>query len=119
MRQCLGNLVTNAIDAAASNEGGRVSVSTSLVDEDHLEFTITDDGPGVSGEVAETLFSGMVSTKGSKGTGLGLLVVHKIVSDHGGTVGLDPGGGRGATFRVRIPLTGRRDAEAESGAIVK
>ena len=63
----------------------------------------------MSAEVAETLFSGMVSTKGSKGTGLGLLVVHKIVGEHGGTVGLDPSSNRGATFRVRLPCRGREE----------
>jgi len=107
MHQCLTNLVTNAIDAACSREGGRVKVATRSARGDQLEFTVADDGPGVTQDMAETLFSGMASTKGSKGTGLGLLVVHKIVAEHGGTVFLDRESGPGAVFRVRVPRWGK------------
>ena len=80
------------------------------VEEDVLEFTVSDDGPGLAADVAENLFSGMVSTKGSKGTGLGLLVVDKIVQEHGGTVEVDQRQGPGVVFRVRVPRWGRTGA---------
>ena len=86
---------------------GNSKVATAAAGEETLEFTVADDGPGVAPDVAENLFSGLVSTKGSKGTGLGLLVVHKIVEEHGGTVLLDRESGPGAVFRVRVPRWGK------------
>ena len=103
MHQCLSNLVTNAIDAAKGSLDGWVRVCTSLSRDDQLEILVQDSGPGIAPKVADELFSSMVSTKGSKGTGLGLLVVHKIVSEHRGTVVVDPDQAPGATFRVLLP----------------
>ncbi|MHC4858734.1 MAG: sensor histidine kinase, partial [Planctomycetota bacterium] len=114
MHQCLTNLVTNAIDAASG--GGRVDVKTS-VEGDTLELVVSDDGPGVAPEVAEEIFSGMVSTKGSKGTGLGLLVVSKVVTEHGGTIQLDRENGPGAVFRIRLPRRGGSETEDSAAAV--
>jgi len=106
MHQCLMNLVTNALDATAVIDGGWVRVSTHVTGGDQLEFRVQDNGPGVAPNLTDTLFSSMVSTKGSKGTGLGLLVVHKIVTEHGGTVIVDMEICPGATFRVFVPRRG-------------
>jgi len=103
MHQCLVNLITNAIDATSAVDSGWVRVSTSITKDDQLEFLVQDNGPGVAPNLIGELFSSMVSTKGSKGTGLGLLVVHKIVAEHGGTVSVDSGMAPGAAFRVLIP----------------
>ena len=103
MHQCLSNLVTNAIDAARGSVGGWVRVCTSLTRQDELEILVQDSGPGIAPKVVDDLFSSMVSTKGSKGTGLGLLVVHKIVAEHGGVITVEPDQAPGATFRVVLP----------------
>jgi signal transduction histidine kinase len=59
----------------------------------------------------DNLFVSVVSTKGSRGTGLGLPVVYKIAKEHGGTVVLDTEMGSGATFRVFIPRGSDNDLE--------
>ena len=103
MHQCLSNLVTNAIDATAGSPDAWVRVCTSLTPRDELEVLVQDSGPGIAPKVAEELFTAMVSTKGSKGTGLGLLVVHKIVTEHGGSIAAETGKAPGATFRMVLP----------------
>jgi len=102
MHQCLTNLVNNAIDATSSRDGGRVLVSTRGAD-DVLEIRVRDNGPGVAPHLVDTLFSAMISTKGSKGSGLGLLVAHKIAKEHEGSLELEHTSGKGTTFRITMP----------------
>ncbi|MBW2528914.1 MAG: PAS domain S-box protein [Deltaproteobacteria bacterium] len=111
MHQCLVNLVTNALDAAAAMDDGWVRVSTRVTDDDQLELRVEDNGPGIAPGLMDELFTSMVTTKGSRGTGLGLLVAHKIATEHGGTVAVDGTMAPGAAFRVFIP---RRAAACES-----
>jgi PAS domain S-box-containing protein len=102
MHQCLTNLVNNAIDATSARDGGRVVAST-RVSGGTLEIRVRDNGPGVAPHLVETLFSSMITTKGSKGSGLGLLVVRKIAAEHGGSVELEHTSGKGTTFCVTVP----------------
>ncbi|MBW2456601.1 MAG: ATP-binding protein [Deltaproteobacteria bacterium] len=103
MHQCLMNLVTNALDATAAVDEAWVRVSTQVTPADELEIRVQDNGPGIAPNLGDELFSSMVTTKGSKGTGLGLLVVHKIVAEHGGSVEVHNDHAPGATFAVRLP----------------
>lgn len=102
VHQLLMDLVSNALDATAGIAGAWVRVAVCRAD-DELELRVQDNGPGVPPNLVDTLFSNMISTKGSKGTGLGLLVVHKIAKEHGGRVVLDTRMAPGATFRVFLP----------------
>ena len=104
IHQCLTNLVSNGLDAAATVENGWVALATGLDDEGAVTFEVKDNGPGVSPRICEGLFSSMVSSKGSKGTGLGLLVVQKVVSEHGGDVSYLADAAPGATFRIVLPV---------------
>ncbi len=113
MHQCLMNLITNALDATAAVDEAWVRVSTLVTPDDELEIRIQDNGPGIAPNLSDELFSSMVTTKGSKGTGLGLLVVHKIVAEHGGSVEVDAALAPGATFRVLLPR-GHRTEPVES-----
>ncbi len=125
MMQLLANLVSNALDATREVEGGRVSIRTALTEDDRLEIVVEDNGPGVAPEIRDELFSSLVSTKGSKGTGLGLMVVEKITAEHGGTVACLSESTAGAVFRVRIPrqdaLSTRRSpfSEARSARVIE
>ncbi len=103
IHQCLTNLITNAIDAFESRDSGHVLVTTRVMGTDTLCITVRDDGPGIPRELMSQVFSGMVSTKGSRGTGLGLLVVHKVVAEHGGQISVEETPGGGATFVIMLP----------------
>ena len=72
----------------------------------YVVWRVRDTGTGIPAEVLDRIFEPFFSTKGpDKGTGLGLSIVHRIVADHGGEIQAEsPGSGRGATFRVRLPL---------------
>jgi two-component system sporulation sensor kinase B len=104
-RQCLGNLIRNALEAIPPDRTGTVRVGYET-EGDRSVFTVTDDGVGMSRETIEKVRGGMYSTKGSKGTGLGLLVIQKIVTEHRGTVTIRSEEGQGSTFRIEIPADG-------------
>jgi PAS domain S-box-containing protein len=101
----VSNLIANAIDACnADPEERQHRVAVRLVrDEREAVIEVEDDGPGVPQEIRETLFHRLVSTKGSSGTGLGLMVAHKVATEHGGRVSLRSEPGKGSTFAVRLP----------------
>jgi two-component system NtrC family sensor kinase len=104
MQQLLTNLLTNAIDALQP-DGGRVEVSTRLAGAE-LELSVSDTGPGIPDRVLPRIFEPFFTTKPvGKGTGLGLAVCAGIVAGLGGSIGVETAPGRGATFRVRLPLT--------------
>jgi signal transduction histidine kinase len=71
--------------------------------EDELVFEVTDNGSGMDWEVKGKVFTTFFTTKGNKGTGLGLLTTRKIVQEHGGRVEVASAPGEGATFRIRLP----------------
>ena len=99
------NVVTNALDAAAERgEGGAVVVRTGLLEqEESVQVIVEDNGPGISREQMRTLFSPFASTKGSRGTGLGLPVSQKIVNEHGGRILVESTPGQGARFTLQWP----------------
>jgi two-component system, NtrC family, sensor kinase len=100
--QCLANLLTNARDAIPDGEPGHITISTGQVD-DRVFFSVRDDGEGMSADTIAKIRQGMYSTKGSKGTGLGLQVVQKIVAEHQGELIITSNEGRGSTFRIELP----------------
>jgi len=102
VRRCLLNLVMNAIDACG--EDGRVTVSTAAAgDDDLFRIAIRDNGCGMSKETLAKLFTAFFSTKGSKGTGLGLPVTQKIIEEHGGRIDVESTEGEGTTFTLCLP----------------
>jgi len=100
------NLMSNAIDACIFDTDKRkkwwVKVRTTLNGETII-FEVSDNGCGMDEEVKRKLFTSFFSTKGGKGTGLGLLVTQKIVKEHGGTIEVKSKQGEGSTFTVKIP----------------
>jgi len=103
IRRCVLNLVANAVDACADSDGG-VTVSTHAPDEQgFLRIDISDTGCGMSKDTLKKLFTVFFSTKGSKGTGLGLTVTRKIVEEHGGEIRVTSEEGVGTTFSIRLP----------------
>jgi len=99
------NIVTNAIDAAEPIEAGRVSVATSWDVELALaRVVVTDNGVGIVADQVDSIFDIFASSKGARGTGLGLPVSLKIVREHGGKIVVDSEPGRGSTFTIELPL---------------
>ncbi len=101
------NVVTNALDAAAetdTGQPGRVDVRMGLTpQQDHVRIAVQDNGPGIPLEQMDKLFSPFISSKKNRGTGLGLAVSHKILSEHGGNIRVDNKPGRGARFILEMP----------------
>ncbi len=112
IHRCLLNLVSNAIGACISDEAeGKdhlVRVTTGLESDGVLTFKVYDNGCGMDEEVRKKMFTSFFSTKGSKGTGLGLLVTQKIVHEHGGTITVDLERGKRSIFTIWLP---REDQE--------
>ncbi|MCE5336096.1 MAG: response regulator [Desulfobacteraceae bacterium] len=104
---CLLNLLGNAFDACldVENSGNpkEVVLSTALIEGGGVEYRVIDSGCGLSEEIKEKIFKAFFSTKGTRGTGLGLMIVQKIVLEHGGEVSVFSEKGKGATFAVRLP----------------
>jgi PAS domain S-box-containing protein len=112
---CLANLLSNAIDACTEDkekEHHRVVVRTRKRDDGAITFEVEDDGIGMEEATRERLFTNFFSTKGTKGTGLGLMVTQKLVHEHGGRVSVVTEVGRGSLFRITIP-------QRESGASIQ
>ncbi len=109
----LTNLISNAIDASAMREQGGGSVVLRTRDEaDDLVFEVIDNGCGMDWEVKGKVFTTFFTTKGGKGTGLGLLTTRKIVHEHGGRIEVESEPGQGSVFRIRLP---RRRLQALAG----
>ncbi len=107
IRRCLLNLVSNAVDACEGRGGGGlVDVSSEVAADGMFHIKIADNGCGMAEEDREKLFQMFFSTKGSKGTGLGLPVTHKIISEHKGSIEVDSELGQGTCFTIILPLIG-------------
>lgn len=103
IKQVILNLLANALESITAD--GLVEVK--LAERDgHAELTIADNGCGMTEEVREHLFEPFFTRRASgQGTGLGLSISYNIVADHGGQIDANSDGpGKGATFRVRLPL---------------
>ncbi len=104
MEACLTNLMSNAIDAVTlRDEGEKRVVMRTCEEEGELRFEVVDNGAGMDQEVKNKIFTTFFTTKGGKGTGLGLLTTRKIVQEHGGRIEMKTEEGVGSTFTIRLP----------------
>jgi len=106
--QALTDLVTNAtIHAFNDGQGGNILIEARPLDGEQVEITVSDDGKGMAAEVVQRAFDPFFTTLRSEGhTGLGLFVVHNIVTQHlGGRIEFTSALGSGTRFRMTIPLT--------------
>jgi len=105
IQAALLNILENAVDACLVEETRKPSkvVFSLRRKKDRLEFDILDNGIGMDPATQEKLFTPFFSSKGDKGTGLGLFIANKIVEQHGGRIDVTSAPGRGSLFRVIIP----------------
>ncbi len=99
------NVVTNAIDAVAETDPPRgVVVETRRhVDRNVVEIEVRDTGPGIAADQLDNLFSPFIASKKSRGTGLGLPVSQKILTEHGGKIIVENLPEHGACFTLEFP----------------
>lgn len=97
------NVLSNAVDAVADVPLPKVVVSLRTLGDVGL-IVVTDNGPGVPEDKREEVFKPFVSTKGSKGTGLGLPAARKTLREHGGDLVIRDAAGGGAEFVFKLPL---------------
>ena len=102
IEQVLVNLIRNAIEATAGQEGSGKRISVRIQDVgDEVEVVVEDDGPGVSAEIAQCLFEPFGTSK-RNGMGLGLWLSRELVERHGGRIWWDPAAVVGARFVFRL-----------------
>ena len=99
------NVVTNAIDAVEEQSDGTVNITTEIDEKrEVVHVRVTDNGPGIPEETLPDIFNLFVSTKGAKGTGLGLTVSQKILREHGGDISVESTATHGTCFTLSFPL---------------
>ena len=99
------NVVTNAIDAVEEQPDGTVNITTEIDEKrEVVHVRVTDNGPGIPAETLPDIFNLFVSTKGAKGTGLGLTVSQKILREHGGDISVESTATHGTCFTLSFPL---------------
>jgi nitrogen fixation/metabolism regulation signal transduction histidine kinase len=101
IKRALQNLALNAMDAMPG--GGTLRIQTRQYNSTVI-LEVSDTGQGLTKEECDRLFTPYYTTK-QHGTGLGLAIVQSVVSDHGGTISVQSLPGRGATFRIELPVT--------------
>jgi signal transduction histidine kinase len=107
-RQLLSNLVVNARDSM--QEGGKLTIRTKhflAPDRVHgwVTITVADSGTGIPRELQASMFEPFVTTKGEKGTGLGLWIVKGIVENHAGRIQVRSTVGKGTIFKLAFPIS--------------
>ena len=103
LKQVVINLVMNAVHALCGE--GSVILETGINQKGNLELLVKDDGPGISAELQEQVFTPFFTTKSEgEGTGLGLYICQNIIREHGGTITLESQPGAGAVFRICLPV---------------
>ena len=106
LQQVFFNILNNAF-AVVPDDGGRIKVSLKREGDSMVAVTISDNGPGIPQEHIDHIFEPFFSTKGDYGTGLGLSITVGIVEKLGGRIDVQSTVGEGASFTVRLPITGR------------
>jgi signal transduction histidine kinase len=102
LQQVLVNLVVNALQALS--RGGKLTIETGR-GQDSVSLVVTDTGTGMTEDIKSKIFMPFFTTKDiDEGTGLGLAVVHGIVTSHGGVIHVESEPGRGSRFEVQLPL---------------
>jgi len=116
VHSALINIIENAIDACGPGHPPIASEITFGVRarKNRVIFEISDNGVGMDAETLEKIFTPLFSSKGSKGTGLGLFISNTIIGQHGGTIKVNSTPGQGTLFQIEIPQKRGRFGAGES-----
>ncbi|MBT4512089.1 MAG: response regulator [Chloroflexi bacterium] len=107
LKQVFLNLINNATQAMKDEHGkGKLAIQTCRANDETVQISFVDDGPGISPEIIDRIFEPFFTTKDiGKGTGLGLSICYGIIQSHGGKIRAESIDGKGATFTVELPIT--------------
>jgi signal transduction histidine kinase len=106
LKRVFYNIANNAKDAMRDH--GRFSINTYLHQQTHVEFRLADNGIGIPPHVKQNLFEPFVTHGKKRGTGLGMSIVKKIITDHGGDIWVESEEGKGTIFYFTIPIVQKR-----------
>lgn len=102
LHQVLTNLVINSLQAMP--QGGKLTICTEVT-ESHVSLIVTDTGSGMSDDAKKQMFIPFFTTKDvGQGTGIGLSVVHGIITSHGGSIKVESELGKGTRFEIQLPI---------------
>lgn len=101
LQQVLLNIINNAVDAV--EQGGTIEIKTLLLDTNHIEISIKDNGIGITKDKLKHIFEPFYTTK-KKGTGLGLYISYGIIKKLGGDIHVESEVGKGTIFTIKIPV---------------
>jgi two-component system, NtrC family, sensor kinase len=102
LQQVFMNLINNAVDAIGSD--GTIDITT-VLNTDHIEVIVQDDGPGIDRAIQKKIFDPFFTTKhDGKGTGLGLSISYNIIEKMGGRLTVKSSPGSGSAFKVTLPV---------------
>jgi two-component system sensor kinase FixL len=106
IQQVVVNLVRNSLDALSvdADRVGKVGIAARVTENDMVEISVSDNGPGIPDTMVGRLFQPFVSSKGDAGLGIGLSICRGIVEDHGGTLTAENTPGGGARFSFTVPI---------------
>jgi signal transduction histidine kinase len=105
LHRALLNIISNGLDAVEDRPNPQVAVLTELeADGAWARISVRDNGVGIPSSKLGDIFKPFVSTKGAKGTGLGLAVSRKILREHGGDILVQSQAGKGSQFILRLPM---------------
>jgi two-component system, sporulation sensor kinase E len=111
LKQAFYNVIKNSLEAMKRRGTLRIRTDT---DDTHVLIRFVDTGSGMSAESLSRVFEPYFTTKPS-GTGLGLLIVRRIVREHGGELSIESGQGKGLTLTIRLPYIDKRIRMLEAG----
>lgn len=111
MKQAFYNIIKNSFEAMKRR--GILRIRTAL-DDSHVRISFTDNGGGMSADALSHVFEPYFTTKRS-GSGLGLLIVRRIVREHGGELAIESTEGKGLTLSIRLPIADQRVRMLEAG----
>ncbi|MEE4112967.1 MAG: response regulator [Desulfobacteraceae bacterium] len=105
VRSALTNIIENAVEACRSDQSGRPHEILMEVtqDADSIYFNVTDNGIGMDEATRAKVFTPFCSSKGDRGTGLGLFISNRILSQHGGGISLESEPETGSRFSIKVP----------------
>ena len=105
LRSALTNILENAMEACIEDptDRGHVIEFTVTAERNYVMFDIRDNGIGMHPDQIKQSFSPFYSTKGKRGTGLGLFITNKVIQKHGGRLTVNSEPGKGSQFQIRLP----------------